>query len=35
MHNDVNKRLSKPQFDCRDVDKRWRTGEWNSSDISC
>lgn len=32
MHNKVNARLNKPQFDCRKVDERWRTG-WK--DGSC
>ncbi|CAH3037358.1 unnamed protein product [Porites lobata] len=32
MHNDVNKRLGKPQFDCSKVDERWLDG-WN--DGSC
>ncbi|CAG0884918.1 unnamed protein product [Cyprideis torosa] len=31
-HNDVNKRLGKPQFDCKLVDERWLDG-W--SDGSC
>lgn len=26
MHNDVNHRLGKPQFDCNKVDERWLTG---------
>ena len=24
MHNDVNKRLGKPMFDCSQADARWR-----------
>lgn len=26
LHNDVNNRLGKPQFDCSKVDERWRDG---------
>lgn len=26
MHNDVNERLGKPKFDCKNVFKRWRDG---------
>lgn len=25
-HNDVNRKLGKPEFDCSRVDERWRTG---------
>lgn len=32
MHNRVNEKLNKPQFDCSKVDERWRTG-WK--DGSC
>lgn len=32
VHNKVNNRLNKPQFDCSKVDERWRTG-WK--DGSC
>lgn len=32
IHNEVNERLNKPQFDCSKVDERWRTG-WK--DGSC
>lgn len=32
MHNKVNKKLNKPQFDCSRVDERWNTG-WR--DGSC
>ncbi|XP_064599770.1 LOW QUALITY PROTEIN: FAD-linked sulfhydryl oxidase ALR-like [Liolophura sinensis] len=32
LHNDVNKRLGKPKFDCSKVDERWRDG-WK--DGSC
>lgn len=32
MHNQVNKRIGKPLFDCSKVDERWRTG-WK--DGSC
>ncbi|CAN0214079.1 unnamed protein product [Lampetra planeri] len=32
LHNDVNRRLGKPQFDCSRVDERWKDG-W--SDGSC
>jgi len=32
VHNQVNKRLGKPEFDCNLVDQRWRDG-WN--DGSC
>lgn len=32
MHNKVNEKLNKPQFDCSKVDERWRTG-WK--DGSC
>lgn len=32
IHNQVNERLNKPQFDCSKVDERWRTG-WK--DGSC
>ncbi|KAG8535920.1 hypothetical protein GDO81_027456 [Engystomops pustulosus] len=32
LHNDVNKKLGKDQFDCSKVDERWRDG-WK--DGSC
>ena len=32
LHNDVNKRIGKPVFDCSKVDERWRDG-WK--DGSC
>lgn len=32
IHNKVNEKLNKPQFDCSKVDERWRTG-WK--DGSC
>ena len=32
VHNEVNKKLGKPMFDCSLVDQRWRTG-W--ADGSC
>ena len=32
LHNDVNKRIGKPEFDCSKVDERWRDG-WK--DGSC
>jgi FAD-linked sulfhydryl oxidase len=32
MHNEVNVKLGKPEFDCNLVDQRWRNG-WN--DGSC
>ncbi|XP_067858936.1 FAD-linked sulfhydryl oxidase ALR [Heptranchias perlo] len=32
LHNDVNKRVGKPEFDCSKVDERWRDG-WK--DGSC
>ncbi|XP_033118954.1 FAD-linked sulfhydryl oxidase ALR-like [Anneissia japonica] len=32
LHNDVNRRLGKPQFDCSQVNERWRDG-WK--DGSC
>ncbi len=32
MHNEVNERLGKPLFDCKNVDERWRDGP---SDGSC
>lgn len=25
-HNDVNRKLGKPEFDCSKWDERWRTG---------
>lgn len=31
MHNKVNKKLNKPQFDCSRVDERWRTGPKDGS----
>ncbi|EGD77998.1 hypothetical protein PTSG_09636 [Salpingoeca rosetta] len=31
MHNEVNDRLGKPQFDCSKVDERWRTGPADGS----
>lgn len=32
LHNDVNRKLGKPEFDCSKVDERWRDG-WK--DGSC
>lgn len=32
MHNEVNVRLGKDEFDCNNVSQRWRDG-WN--DKSC
>ncbi|XP_041063051.1 FAD-linked sulfhydryl oxidase ALR [Carcharodon carcharias] len=32
LHNDINKRVGKPEFDCSKVDERWRDG-WK--DGSC
>ncbi|XP_046554571.1 FAD-linked sulfhydryl oxidase ALR-like [Haliotis rubra] len=32
LHNDVNRKLGKPEFDCRRVDERWKDG-WK--DGSC
>ena len=32
MHNEVNRRIGKEEFDCSKVDKRWRDG-WK--DGSC
>jgi FAD-linked sulfhydryl oxidase len=32
MHNEVNVKLGKPEFDCKFVDQRWRNG-WE--DGSC
>eukprot|EP00045_Choanoeca_perplexa_P000117 m.13037 g.13037 ORF g.13037 m.13037 type:complete len:174 (+) comp10084_c0_seq1:99-620(+) len=31
LHNEVNDRLGKPQFDCSKVDERWRTGPTDGS----
>lgn len=31
VHNKVNKKLNKPQFDCSKVDERWRTGPKDGS----
>ena len=31
LHNEVNDRLGKPQFDCDKVDERWRTGPADGS----
>lgn len=31
IHNKVNKKLNKPQFDCSKVDERWRTGPKDGS----
>ncbi len=31
MHNDVNRRLDKPQFDCARVDERWLSGPLDGS----
>ena len=33
MHNKVNNKLNKPEFDCSKIDERWRTGPKDGSCI--